>query len=140
MFLDSWVTRSTLTAGPISISYLVTVGPRLKPVTWASTSNCLGTVRVDHDFGDRDRAYVVYNEQSQNSASVAVVSPFTGLGLTQNDNRNHTLSLSEVHLFGGSIVNEVRGGFNRVPTLKHSNQTLRQFLQNIGMTSADIAA
>ena len=108
--------------------------------TPGTTQRYLGTVRVDHDFSDRDRAYAVYNEQSQNSASVAVVSPFTGLGLTQNDNRNHTLSLSEVHLFGGSIVNEVRGGFNRVPTLKHSNQTLRQFLQNIGMTSTDIAA
>ena len=43
MFLDSWVTRSTLTAGPSSISYLVTVGPRVKPVTWASTSNCSST-------------------------------------------------------------------------------------------------
>ncbi len=43
MFFDSWVTRSTLTAGPSSISYRVTVGPRLKPVTWASTSNCSRT-------------------------------------------------------------------------------------------------
>jgi hypothetical protein len=43
MFLVSWVTRSTLTAGPSSISYRVTVGPRLKPVTWASTSNCSST-------------------------------------------------------------------------------------------------
>ena len=39
-FLVSWVTRSTLTAGPSSISYRVTVGPRLNPVTRASTSNC----------------------------------------------------------------------------------------------------
>ena len=43
MFLDSWVTRSTLTAGPSSIPYLVTVGPRLNPVTRASTSNCSST-------------------------------------------------------------------------------------------------
>ena len=43
MFFDSAVTRSTLTAGPSSISYLVTVGPRLNPVTWASTWNCSNT-------------------------------------------------------------------------------------------------
>ena len=43
MFLVSAVTRSTFTAGPSSISYLVTVGPRLNPVTRASTSNCSST-------------------------------------------------------------------------------------------------
>ncbi len=43
MFFDSWVTRSTLTASPSLISYLVTVGPRLKPVTAASTSNWSST-------------------------------------------------------------------------------------------------
>ena len=43
MFLDRLVTRSTLTAGPSSISYLVTVGPRLNPVTAASTWNCSST-------------------------------------------------------------------------------------------------
>ena len=43
MFFDSAVTRSTLTAGPSSISYLVTVGPRLNPDTCASTLNCSST-------------------------------------------------------------------------------------------------
>src|SRR5204862_4621119 len=43
MFFDSAVTRSTLTAGPSSISYLVTVGPRVNPVTCASTWNCSST-------------------------------------------------------------------------------------------------
>ncbi len=43
MFLDSAVTRSTLTPGASSISYRVTVGPRLNPVTWASTWNCSST-------------------------------------------------------------------------------------------------
>ena len=40
MFFESAVTRSTLMAGPSSTSYRVTVGPRVKPVTWASISNC----------------------------------------------------------------------------------------------------
>ena len=37
------MTASTLTAAPSSISYLVTVGPRLNPVTCASTWNCSST-------------------------------------------------------------------------------------------------
>ncbi len=37
------MTRSTFTAGPSSISYRVTVGPRVNPVTWASTSNWSST-------------------------------------------------------------------------------------------------
>ena len=37
------MTASTLTAGPSSISYLVTVGPRLNPVTCASTWNSSST-------------------------------------------------------------------------------------------------
>ena len=44
MFLESAVTRSTLVAGPSSTSYRVTVGPRVKPVTWASISNCSNTI------------------------------------------------------------------------------------------------
>lgn len=100
----------------------------------------LGTIRIDHDFNDRDRMYGVYNEQRRSLANSEVVAPFTPLGLTQNDTQNHTLSLSEVHMFGVSVVNEVRGGFNRVPSLRHSNQTLRQFLKNIGLSDADITA
>lgn len=100
----------------------------------------LGTLRVDHDFNERDRIYGVYNEQSQTFAASAVVSPYIPLGLTQNDRKNYTTSLSEVHLFGSTVVNEVRGGFNRVPWLRHSNQTLRQFLQSVGLSDSDIAA
>lgn len=100
----------------------------------------LGTLRVDHDFNSRDRMYGVYNGQGQTSATSPVVSPYLGLGLTQNERTNHTLSLSETHLFGSSIVNEVRGGFNRQPTLRRSNQTLRQFLQSIGFDQSDITA
>ena len=100
----------------------------------------LGTMRVDHDFSEKDRMYGVYNVQTQVSATSLVASPFTSLGLTQNDRRNDTLSLSETHLFGSTIVNEVRGGFNRVPNLRHSNSTLRDFLTNAGFSSASIQA
>lgn len=43
MFLVRAVIRSTFTAGPSSTSYRVTVGPRVKPVTAASTLNSMKT-------------------------------------------------------------------------------------------------
>jgi hypothetical protein len=100
----------------------------------------LGTLRLDHDFSERNRLYGVYNVSAQTNATVAVVNPFTGLGLTQNDRRNNTLSLSYVHTFSTSIVNELRTGFNRQKLLRHSNTTLEGFLSSIGFDQSDIAS
>ncbi len=105
-----------------------------------TTRRDLGTLRVDHDFTDRDRIYGVYNVQAVTSATSPVVSPFIPLGLTQNERRNHTLSISEIHMFTPTIINEARGGFNRVPNLRKSNNTMRQFLTNIGFDQSDIDA
>jgi Carboxypeptidase regulatory-like domain/TonB dependent receptor len=100
----------------------------------------IGTLRLDHDFSENSHFYGVYNVSSQVSATSAVVSPFTGLGLTQNDRRNHTVSLSYAHSFSPSFINEVRGGFNREGLLRHSNTTLESFLDSIGFSQSDIAA
>ena len=100
----------------------------------------LGTLRLDHDFSDRDHVYGVYNVSSQVSASSPVVNPFTGLGLTQNDRRNHTVSLSYLRTFRPSLINEGRGGFNRQDLLRHSNTTLEGFLSSIGFDQSDIDA
>jgi carboxypeptidase family protein len=100
----------------------------------------LGTLRLDHDFSERDRFYVVYNISSQNSATNPVVSPFTGLGLTQNDRRNHTVSLSYTHAWLAKFANELRGGINREGLLRHSNTTLEGFLSSIGFDQTDVAA
>ncbi len=100
----------------------------------------LGTIRADHDFRESDRMYAVYSGQGQTWTSGLVVAPYVPLGLTQNVRRNDTLSVSETHLFTPQIVNEARGGFNRVPWFRSSNQTLRTFLQNIGFNDADIKA
>lgn len=100
----------------------------------------LGTVRLDHDFSERDHVYGVYNVSSQTSATNPVVNPFTGLGLTQNDRRNHTVSLSYTHSWATRFVNELRGGFNRQGLLRHSNTTLRSFLSGIGFDDSDVAA
>ena len=43
IFLESALIASTFTPCPSSISYLVTVGPRINPVTCASTENCSKT-------------------------------------------------------------------------------------------------
>jgi hypothetical protein len=105
-----------------------------------TTRRNLGTLRLDHDFRQSDRFYAVYNAQSQDWQTSLVAAPFVPLGETVNNRRNDTLSLSETHLFAPTVVNEARGGFNRVPWLRHSNQTLRQFLQGIGFNDADVAA
>ncbi|MBI4908984.1 MAG: carboxypeptidase regulatory-like domain-containing protein [Acidobacteria bacterium] len=100
----------------------------------------LGTVRVDHDFSSNDKFYGVFNSQSQDGRTSAVLSPYVGLGLTLNERTNQTLSLSETHLFSGRLINEVRGGFNRQPTFRRSNQTLGQFLSSIGFDQSDLNA
>ena len=104
------------------------------------TTRNLGTVRLDHNFNEKNVTYLVYNVSNQDSATSAVVNPYEGLGLTQNSRLNHTVSLSYTHLFGTRIVNEARGGFNIQNSFRRSNQTLRQFLTGIGFNDADIAA
>ena len=100
----------------------------------------VGTLRLDHDFSDRNHLYGVYNVSAQVNATNPVVSPFTGLGLTQNDRKNHTVSLSFTHAFRDTIVNETRGGINRQKLLRHSNTTLEGFLSSIGFDQSDIDA
>jgi hypothetical protein len=105
-----------------------------------TTRRNLGTLRVDHDFRETDRFYAVYNAQNTNFATSMIASPYTPLGQVLNERRNDTLSLSETHLFTQRMVNEARGGVNRVPWLRHSRDTLRGFLQSIGFNDADIKA
>jgi hypothetical protein len=100
----------------------------------------IGTMRIDHDFSDKDRIYGVYNASDQNSATNPVVSPYTGLGLTQVDRLNHTVSLSYTRIARANLVNEARGGFNRQNLIDRSNTTLGGFLSSIGFTQDDINA
>jgi hypothetical protein len=100
----------------------------------------IGTLRLDHDFSERNHLYGVYNASAQTDATNAVVSPYTGLGLTKDDRRNNTVSLSYTHTFKDTVVNEARGGFNRQSLLLHSNTTLDGFLSSIGFDQSDIDA
>jgi hypothetical protein len=100
----------------------------------------LGTLRVDHDFSDSDHMYVVYNAAGQTVANTLVQAPYSGLGLTQNDRRNDTVSVSYTRAFNSRVVNEARAGFNHQKLRRHSNTTLDSFLSSIGFDQSDIDA
>ena len=100
----------------------------------------LGTLRVDHDFSDKDHVYVVYNASAQTQANALVQSPYIGLGLTQNDRRNDTISASYTRAFTNTIINEARGGINHQKLRRHSNTTLGGFLGSIGFDQSDVDA
>lgn len=104
------------------------------------TTRDLGTIRVDHDLTTKDKIAVVYNIQPRNQATAAVQAPYIGLGLTQNEQTNHTLSLSHTRIFKENLINEVRGGFNYQLLFRRSNTTTTGFLESIGFDSNDIGA
>ena len=100
----------------------------------------VGTLRIDHDFSDRDHLYGVYNGSASSSTDNFVQAPYTGLGLQHNDLRDDTFSLSYTRAISDHVVNELRGGFNREKGLRHSNTTLEGFLASIGFDQSDIDA
>jgi len=99
-----------------------------------------GSLRLDHDFSDKDHVYASYNTSADTNAMSPVVSPYTGLGLTQTYRQNQTVQLSYTRIFNQALVNEARAGFNKENKLEHSNTTLQGFLSSIGFDAADIAA
>jgi len=99
-----------------------------------------GTLRVDHDFSDKDRVYVVYTASGATVANQPVIGGYTGVGLKQNERRNDTISISYNRAFNTNVINEARGGFNREHLYRHSNTTLDSFLSTIGFDSSDIDA
>jgi hypothetical protein len=99
-----------------------------------------GSLRLDHDFSDKDHVYAAYNTSADTHATNPVVSPYLGLGLTQVNRQNQTVSLSYTRIFKPNLINEMRGGFNKQNLLEHSNTTLQGFLSGIGFDASDIAA
>ena len=116
------------------------IGALFQTLMPSNTTRDLGTFRLDHDFSDKDHVYGVYNAQAFSGGNSAVRSPFTGLGLTQQDRRTHTLSGSYVRTIRNNIINEARGGFNREFIFRHSNTTLQSFLSSIGFDQNAIDA
>ena len=64
----------------------------------------------------------------------------TGLGLTQRDIRDNTVSLSYSRIIHNNLINEARGGFNREFNFTHSNTTLQSFLSSIGFDQSAVDA
>jgi hypothetical protein len=116
------------------------IGDLFQTVMPSLVTRDVGSVRVDHDFSERDHVYGVYTGQAFIGGKNAVRSPFTGLGLVQRDVRTNTLSGSYVRTIRNNIINEARGGFNRDFSYRHSNTTLQSFLSSIGFDQSAIDA
>ncbi len=99
-----------------------------------------GTLRVDHEFSEKDRIYAVYNASARTYENALVQTPYTGLGLRQNDRRNDTISVSYTRMFTTNVVNEARGGYNQQRLRIHSNTSLEGFLSSVGFDQSDIDA
>ncbi len=100
-----------------------------------------GTLRLDHDFSDKDHVFLTFNASAETSALNPVSrNKYPGLGLNQTHRQNDTIGLSYTRVFRPNLVNEVRGGFNKQNLFSHSNTTLQGFLSGIGFDSSDIAA
>lgn len=100
-----------------------------------------GTLRVDHDFSEKDHVYITFNASADTSAENPVSrNRYPGLGLNHSYRQNNTLQLSYTRVLRPNLVNEVRGGFNKQNLFSHSNTTLQGFLSGIGFDSSDIAA
>lgn len=101
----------------------------------------LVTARIDHDFTPNDKFTAVYNYQNQPRTSTQFAGAgYPAFGLLDNEQENHTLSLSYTHVFSGNLVNEARGGFNTQNLFRKAPRTLREFLSTSGFGEADITA
>jgi hypothetical protein len=100
----------------------------------------LATLRVDHDFSEKDKFYAVYNFQVRNGQRTLVGSPLPSFGLLSQHQTNHTLSLSYTRIFSNTVVNEARGGINYQFLYRRANITTGEFLSSIGFNSQEIAA
>ena len=100
----------------------------------------LATLRVDHDFSDKDKFYAVYNFQVRSGIRSLVASPLPAFGVLSQHQQNHTLSLSYTRIFSNNVINEVRGGFNVQNLFRRANQTTGQFMSSVGFNDAEIAS
>ncbi len=100
----------------------------------------LFTLRVDHDFSDKDKFYAVYNYQNAPANTVAFAGVFPTFGLRDDDNSNQTFSVSYTRIINDRIINEVRAGVNFQDAFRHAPQTANEFLTNIGFSQSDIDA
>ncbi len=136
-FIDLYYPKSSLNAPVDSLGRLEefaqNVGQR--------TTRDLVTFRLDHEFSANNKFYAVYNFQNSPGENGNVAgAQYPAFGLRVNEQTNHTLSLTYTRVFSQSVVNELRGGFNRQKIYRRAPQTLREFLGSIGFSDGDITA
>jgi hypothetical protein len=135
--IDLYYPKSSLSAPVDSLGRLVSFAQNVNQ----HTARNLVTGRVDHDLTANDKIYAVYNYQGTGGESGAAAgAQYPAFGLRDTDQSNHTLSGNYTRVFSQSVVNELRGGFNKQRLFVHAKQTLSEFLSSIGFSSADIAA
>lgn len=78
-----------------------------------------GTVRLDHRISDKDSLFGTYLIDDANYTQPDK----DNLVLTVSHTRRQTIALEETHVFGSSLVNAARGGFNRVNVLNQYTPT-----------------
>jgi hypothetical protein len=100
----------------------------------------LSTLRVDHDFSDKDKFYAVYNFQARNGIRSLVASPLPAFGLNSQHQTNHTLSLSYTRIFSNTFVNELRGGLNYQFLYRRANLTTGEFMSSVGFNAGEISS
>jgi len=100
----------------------------------------LATMRVDHDFSDKDKFYAVYNFQARNGNRGLVANPLPDFGLLSQHQTNHTLSLSYTRIFSNSFVNEARGGINYQYLYRRANLKTGEWMSSVGFTPDEISS
>jgi hypothetical protein len=100
----------------------------------------LATLRVDHNFSDKDQFYAVYNFQVRSGNRGLVASPLPAFGLLSQHQKNHTVSLSYTRLFSNTVINEARGGINYQYLYRRANMTTGEFLSSVGFNEQEISA
>jgi hypothetical protein len=69
-----------------------------------------GTVRVDHNFSDRDTLSGIYTIDDGNDFTATPADPYSADVMTL---REQVLSLEETHVFSSSLLNVARVGYSR---------------------------
>jgi len=100
----------------------------------------LSSIRVDHDFSDKDKFYAVYNFQARNGNRGLVANPLPAFGLLSQHQTNHTLSLSYTRIFSNNFVNEARGGINYQYLYRRANLKTGEWMSSVGFTSDEISS
>ncbi len=136
-FINVYYPKSSLNAPVDTLGRLVSFAQNVNQ----HTARNLVTGRIDHDLTANDKIYGVYNFQGTSGETGAAAGiAYPAFGLRDTDQTNHTLSGNYTRVFSQSVVNELRGGFNKQRLFVHAKQTLSEFLSSIGFSGSDISA